>query len=125
MGSFIERGVLWNQLLDRKHLKVDARHGLLHDSVKIYRITKGELKELIGRREAPQVLLLALEQSTRRKEVAVRNLVLGKAEVLAAAQAIVKEMLGLEGDLQGGMKEVLGILREMVEKERASKEKEK
>ena len=109
MDSPLETGVTWFQLLDRKGLKVDYRNGLLHSSVKIYRITKGELREVIGRREAPAVLIEALE--SKKKKFTFKVLTLSKAEVLASAQAILKDITGRTSDLVGGAREALQILR--------------
>lgn len=109
MDSPLETGVTWFHLLDRKGLKVEYRNGLLHSSVKIYRITKGELREVIGRREAPVVLIQALE--SKKKKITFKVLTLSKSEVLAAAQAILKDITGRTSDLIGGAREALQILR--------------
>lgn len=115
MDSPLETGVTWFHLLDRKGLKVDYRNGLLHSSVKIYRITKGELREVIGRREAPAVLIAALE--SKKKKITFKVLTLSKTEVLGAAQAILKDITGRTSDLVGGAREALQILRSLEKKE--------
>lgn len=123
MDSPLETGVTWFHLLDRKGLKVDARNGLLHSSAKIYRIIKGELREVIGRREAPAVLIQALE--SKKKKVTLKVLTLSKNEVLAAAQAILKDITGRTSDLIGGAREALQILRGLEEKKEEKKEDKK
>jgi hypothetical protein len=119
MSSSVENGVLWDHLFDRRGLKVDARWGVLHNKVRIYRITHKELKELLGRREAPQALIQALE--CRKKVVPLRNLPLSKVEALSVAQAIVKDMTGSTIDLVGGARELISIIKKMEPTEKAEK----
>lgn len=109
MSSSIENGVLWDHLLERKSFKVDARFGVIHGGVRIYRITKGEQREVIGRREAPGVLIAALE--VKKKTVPLKVITLSKTDMLAAAQAIVKDITGQKEDFIGGAKHILQILR--------------
>lgn len=111
MSSSIENGVLWQHLLEKKNLKVDAREGLIAGGVRIYRIMKGEHREVIGRREAPQVLIGALE--SKKKTVVIGILELSKADVLAVAQVITKDITNEKEDFVGGAKQILQILRKL------------
>jgi hypothetical protein len=111
MSSSIENGVLWEHLFERKGFRVDARSGVIAGGVRIYRIMKGEHRQVIGRREAPQVLIGALE--SRKKTVVIGILDLSKADILAIAQAITKDITGEKDDFVGGTKQILQILRKL------------
>lgn len=111
MSSSIENGVLWEHLFERKGFRVDARSGVIAGGVRIYRIMKGEHRQVIGRREAPQVLIVALE--SKKKTVVIGILELSKADVLAVAQAITKDITGEKEDFVGGAKHILEILRKL------------
>ena len=116
MAGSIENGVLWQHLLEKKTLKVDAREGLIAGGVRIYRVTKGEHKEIIGRREAPAVLIAALE--SKKKTVSLKVIDLSKNDLVAVAQAITKDIVGQKDDFVGGVRQILQILRGLVEKEK-------
>lgn len=111
MAGSIENGILWEHLLERKGFRVDARSGVIAGGVRIYRIVKGDHRQVIGRREAPQVLIGALE--SRKKTVAIGILELTKTDILAAAQAITKDIMGDTEDYVGGAKQILQILRKL------------
>lgn len=116
MAGSVEHGVLWQHLLERKNLKVDAREGLIAGGVRIYRVTKGESKEIIGRREAPQILISALE--SKKKMIPLKVIDLSKNDLVAVAQAITKDIVGQKDDFVGGVRQILQILRGLVEKDK-------